>query len=176
MAGKDWASLSLIDAAKALVKLHPPGDALSDPFEIILLEQVGYLCDDAKRAEAFAALRRETKLKPAAIRSAPLPKLIAICRIGGIYPELRAKRLIDTARRVEEDCGGDLAKRLADLSPTARRRLLKGFASIGEPGVDRILLFSGLAAEPALESNGLRVLTRLGLVREEKAYAATYKN
>jgi hypothetical protein len=45
---------------------------------------------------------------------------------------------------------------------------------VGEPGAEKILLFAGRQALLAPESNGLRVLVRLGLVREEKSYAKTY--
>ena len=51
---------------------------------------------------------------------------------------------------------------------------MRRFPGIGEPGAEKILLFAGRHALLAPESNGLRVLVRLGLVREEKSYAATY--
>jgi endonuclease-3 len=60
--------------------------------------------------------------------------------------------------------------------PVARARiLLKQFPSIGDPGADRILLFSRIDARPSLESNGLRTLVRLGFVVREPSYAATYR-
>ncbi len=56
-----------------------------------------------------------------------------------------------------------------------RRGLLKKFPAIGDPGADKILLFSGLDARPSVESNGLRTLVRLGLVEEQPHYGATYR-
>jgi endonuclease III len=50
------------------------------------------------------------------------------------------------------------------------------FPMIGEPGAEKILLFCGALNVLALESNGLRVLTRLGCGEERKSYAATYKS
>ena len=49
------------------------------------------------------------------------------------------------------------------------------FPMIGEPGAEKILLFSGVLAVLALDSNGVRVLVRLGVGEERKSYAATYK-
>lgn len=47
---------------------------------------------------------------------------------------------------------------------------------IGQPGAEKILMFSGVLGVLALESNGLRVLVRLGFGEERKSYAATYKS
>ncbi len=58
--------------------------------------------------------------------------------------------------------------------PGRAKRMLRTFPGIGEPGADKILLFSGLGAELAPESNGLRVLVRLGLVPDRGSYARTY--
>ena len=49
------------------------------------------------------------------------------------------------------------------------------FPSIGEPGAEKILLFARVYPVLGLDSNGVRVLTRLGLVVEAKSYAATYR-
>lgn len=43
-------------------------------------------------------------------------------------------------------------------------------------GAENILLFSGTRPILALESNGLRVLLRLGFGEEKKTYAASYKS
>jgi endonuclease III len=47
---------------------------------------------------------------------------------------------------------------------------------IGGPGADKIMLFAGLASEPSLDSNGLRVLARLGLIEDRGNYGALYKD
>ena len=54
-------------------------------------------------------------------------------------------------------------------------RALRKFPSIGEPGAEKILLFSGSAPVLALDSNALRVLLRLGFGEEEKSYSKSYK-
>src|ERR1039458_5911517 len=50
------------------------------------------------------------------------------------------------------------------------------FPMIGEPGAEKILMFSGVLGVLALESNGLRALVRLGFGEDRKSYSATYKS
>jgi adenine-specific DNA glycosylase len=64
---------------------------------------------------------------------------------------------------------------LRALPPSKARALLKRFPTIGDPATDKILLFAGIAPLPALESNGLRVLARLGLFVEGRSYDQSYK-
>ena len=55
------------------------------------------------------------------------------------------------------------------------RALLKMFPVIGDPGADKILLLSGIAPRPALDSNGVRSLARLGFFKEQPSYDRSYK-
>jgi endonuclease-3 len=70
---------------------------------------------------------------------------------------------------------GDLERALA-FAPNQARKALKKFPGIGEPGAEKILLFSGTEPVLALESNGLRTLLRLGFGEEQKNYAQSYKS
>jgi endonuclease III len=107
--------------------------------------------------------------------SKPRSELLALAAHGGMLAEARVGKWIAIAETVRERCGGDLETCLN--GPVAEaRRALKAFPGIGAPGADRILLFTGRHALPALESNGLRVLIRLGLAREGKSYAASYRD
>jgi endonuclease-3 len=54
-----------------------------------------------------------------------------------------------------------------ELPPKAKKLLMR-FPMIGEPGAEKILLFCGALAVLALESNGLRVLVRVGVAEERK--------
>jgi endonuclease III len=58
--------------------------------------------------------------------------------------------------------------------PTPRRRRSGNFPASASPGAEKILTFTGKHAFLAPESNGLRVLARVGLIVEERSYAATY--
>jgi endonuclease-3 len=104
-----------------------------------------------------------------------MPILTDIAKRGGMHPQKRAERLIEIGRLAITECEGDILAKLRMLPPSKARALLKKFPSVGDPGADRILLFSGVAPQPCLESNGLRVLVRLGACAEGKSYAQTYK-
>jgi endonuclease III len=47
---------------------------------------------------------------------------------------------------------------------------------MGRPGADRVLLFADMLSELAPESNGLRVLGRLGLIPEGRPYYSLYES
>ena len=73
------------------------------------------------------------------------------------------------------ECDGDLDAHLRKIPVAGARKLLKQFPAIGDPGADKIMLFCGLDPRPALDSNGLRVLVRLGLIEAAGSYAASYR-
>jgi endonuclease-3 len=174
MAPKD--SLSLIDAVATLKRRYKPSKPLSDPLQLILWENVGYLVSDEKRAALFTEFGERVGYDAHAIESAPHATLLDIAKRGGMRPEVRVERWREMGRLVLENAGGDLAQALAALPLVKARALLKKFPVIGDPGADKILLFSGVDARPSLDSNGLRVLVRLGLAREAKSYTSTYRN
>ena len=86
-------------------------------------------------------------------------------QLRGQAPRVRPHRARGLRRRREG--GRSSATRRGEASPTK-------LPGIGEPGAEKILLFSGRHALLAPESNALRVLVRLGLVREGSSYARTY--
>jgi endonuclease III len=151
----------------------PAKPRLTDPLGLIMYENIAYLVPDEKRDAAFANLRKEVGLKPAEILSAPRDRLIEIISIGGVQPERRAARLQEIARIVLHDFAGDLRSVLKFPFPEARKKL-QLFPSIGIPGAEKILLFTKTFPVLGLESNGLRVLLRLGYGEEKRSYAASY--
>ncbi len=153
----------------------PPPPISRDPFHLILWEQVGYLVPDIQRRRAFSALRSRVGLHPAAVLAAPGAKLVAITRLGGpIAVRVRASRLRDSAELVLGRWDGDLRAAVRLPLPQARRALAQ-FPMIGEPGADKILVFTKRARLLPLDSNAVRVLLRLGLTPEAKGYGATYR-
>ena len=146
---------------------------LSDPLEQILFESIGYLVDDQRREYAFAALRDQVGLKPTDILAAPIEQLVDITKLGGIHAELRARRFQEIAHIVLNDFAGNLNDALRLPLPKAVKALKK-FPSIGDPGAEKILLFSRTYPVLAVESNGLRVLLRLGFGQEHKNYPTSY--
>jgi endonuclease III len=153
----------------------PPPPPSSDPFELVLWEQVAYLVDDQRRRAAFDLLRRRVGTAPADIAAAPEKVLREIAASGSpIAVTERADRMRRSAELVLDRWQGVL-RRVLELPMLRARRELAKFPMIGEPGAEKILLFTGAQPILALESNGVRVLLRLGYGREEKSYRATYR-
>ena len=154
---------------------QPVPPVTTDPFELILWENVAYLVSDERRAEAFALLRRSVGTKPHEILSAPNETLLRVATLGGMQPEKRAARLREMALIAMNEFDGDLRAALKLPLPKAKKALQK-FPSIGEPSAEKILLFTRSYAVLGLESNGLRVLLRLGFGEERKNYSAAYRS
>jgi endonuclease III len=154
-------------------KLRPPGP--SDPYEIIVYANCGYPANDITCSKGFAALRNQVGLRTEQILAASDAKLAAIMRLGGIMPELRATRLKEIASVVQESYGGNLALVLQKPLPEAKK-VLKQFPTIGDPGAEKILLFTKTAPIPAVPSAFLHVLHRLGFGKEAKSYATGYRS
>ena len=147
----------------------------TDPYEMVLHRNCGYPQSDALCAKGFQALRKEIGLSPKDILGAPHAKLIAAMRLGGIVPELRARRLLEIAARVLEEFGGDLRAVLKRPLPEAKKALKK-FPTIGDSFAEKILLFTRTAPVAAVPSNCIHVPIRLGFGEEKKSYAASYRS
>ncbi len=169
------ARLSLEQAVARLAPLYPIGKPLSDPLALLVWENIGYLIDDERRGELFGEFCKRIGLKAAKIANAPMAVLTDIAKRGGMHPQRRAERLREIGELVIRECDGNLLDKLTALPLPKARSLLKKFPAIGDPGADRILLFSGVAALPCLDSNGLRAMVRLGFFTQAKAYALTHK-
>ena len=167
--------LPLAKAVAALAKLYPLSQPLRDPLAILVWENVGYLIDDEKRGVLFEEFRKRIGLKAAQIANAPTPILADIAKRGGMNPQVRADRLKEIGRLAISACDGDVVAKLSALPLPKARVLLKKFPSVGDPGADRIILFAGIAARPAIGSDGLRALIRLGYVAQQKSYGTTYR-
>jgi endonuclease III len=153
---------------------RPKPPKITDPLEIILFENVAYLVDDEKRAAAFAALKKKIGTRPSQILKASPKQLEEITRMGGMAPEVRAQRLRQIAELVHYIFKDDLEAELKKPLPQARKSL-KRFPSVGDPGAEKILMLTRSYPVLALESNGLRVLLRLGFAEEQKSYSASYR-
>jgi endonuclease-3 len=153
----------------------PPGGEPEGPFEMVLWEIVAYLADDATRTRAFRALKAKTGCDPQRILDTPLVDLQHITRMGGsIAWADRAERLYTAAHLVLAEFEGDLSNVLRMPLPKAKRALMK-FPMTGEPGAEKILLLCSAQDVLALDSNGLRVMQRLGFGAENKSYSVAYR-
>lgn len=147
----------------------------SNAFELVIWEKVAYLATDERRAAAFELLRRSVGLTPREILAAPRARLIDVLETGGIGAPERANNLRDAAELAVADGNGSLEP-LCDLPLQDARRGLKRIRGISDPGAEKILLLTRRHAVMGLDSNALRVLTRLGYGRQAKSYSATYKS
>ena len=163
----------IIDALWKFYGLPDP-PKVTDPLEMILLENVAYLVSDERRARAFDALREKVGLTPPDILTAHEETLLEVARLGGMLPAARVEKLRRIAQIALQEFDGDLDKALKQPLAQAKKSLKK-FPGIGDPGAEKILLFSKTHPILALDSNGLRVLRRLGYGEEQKSYAATYR-
>lgn len=168
--------LKLTEIVRTLEKHYGRPDPVPDrdPLALILWENVAYLADDNRRASAFQALREKVGLRPEDLLKAPAELLRDIGR-AGILPDLTVEKIKTIARIALADFKGDL-NRVCELPFPEAKKALKKFPSIGDPGAEKILLFTKNHPVLALESNGLRVLMRLGFGGEKKNYAATYQS
>lgn len=153
---------------------EPRPPITTDPFELILLENVAYLVSDERREEAFKALRKHAGTKPHEMLSASDESIVKATRLGGMHPDQRVSRLREIALIVMNEFDGDLSQALKLPLPKAKQALRK-FPGIGEPSAEKILLFTRSYPVLGLDSNGLRVLVRLGFGEEKKSYTATYR-
>ena len=88
---------------------------------------------------------------------------------------MSAEKLLTIARIAYEEFDSDLRSVLKKPLPQAKKALKK-FPGIGDPGAEKILLLTRSYPLMALDSNGLRVLCRVGFAEEQKNYSATYRS
>ncbi|HEX3363841.1 hypothetical protein [Phenylobacterium sp.] len=165
----------LIAVVETLGRHLTPAPVPIEPLAMILWENIGYLVDDARRRTLFDAFEATVGVDAHAIAAADDATLFPMAKRGGMRPETRVERWRTIARIVIERCDGDLDATLRALPLAKARTLLKTFPVIADAGADKVLLFSGVAARPCLESNGLRSLARLGFFQEGGAYGPDYR-
>lgn len=167
-------AITLPEAVDELVIFHgvPAGPPSSDVFELVLFENIAYLASDNRRLQAFDRLRTEIGTRAEDLLKASRESLEEITALG-IMKGTSAAKLLKCAEINVQVFNGDMSGILEETDMVAKRALRR-FPGIGEPGAEKILLFAGRRPFLAPDSNGLRVLIRLGLTREESSYAKTY--
>ena len=148
--------------------------AKADPYAMILYANCGYPATDVACTKGFEALKKEIGLRPEQILSASPAKLLAVARACGMLPEVRVERWREIAARVKHEFRGDLGAVLKKPLQEARKAL-KLFPTIGDPGADKILLFTKTAPVPAVPSNCVEVPVRILLGMTLKNYTQNYR-
>lgn len=154
-------------------QLDPP--VAQGPFALVMWENACYLLPDERRREVFEALQELVGMSADAIQRATDATLLPLARRGGMRPETRIFRWREIARITMEQFDGDL-NRILNMPYTEAKRALKQFPNIGDPGAEKILLFCGMTSGLPLESNGLRVLVRVGWARQQASYGRMYRD
>ncbi len=145
------------------------------PFELVMWENACYLLPDERRAAVFEGLRTQVGMDADSIWKAGKEVLLPLATMGGMRPETRVFRWQEIARITISQFGGDLDS-ILKLPYAQAKRALHQFPNIGEPGAEKILMFCGMSAGLPLESNGCRVLERVGYGRAQKHYGAMYRS
>ena len=161
----------LIDELADLYGPAPPPFP-TNPFELVLWENVSYMADDDRKREALESLRATVGTRPEQIIGASHEQLVAVASHGILAEEFGAK-MRSVAEIALGEFRGDLDEVVARPVGMAKRALRR-FPGIGEPGAEKILLFLRRHPFLAPESNGLRVLVRLGICPDGKSYTTTY--
>jgi endonuclease-3 len=169
-------ALELAEVTRALRKQY--GRAGAPPargaFAMAVWEACAYLVDDAVRLRVFCALEEEVGLEPQALVAAGPERIASAIAAGGMSPARRAGKLLEAAEIALEIGPEELQGAVEQGKPEARK-WLERFPGIGRPGAEKILMAHGQLRTLAPESNGLRVINRLGLSPEKKDYAANYR-
>lgn len=163
----------LLDSLQSFYGAVAP-QAPAEPYEFLVWWHCGYPPSEERCAKGWDSLKKEIGVAPKQVLQASKAKLARVLKTGGMVPELRAARLKEIAERVRREFGGDLPAALSRLSAAQARKILKSFPGIGNPGADRILLFSRLSAAAAVPSSCPHVLIRVLQGREGGNYTATY--
>src|SRR5947208_13959981 len=100
-------NLAKIVARLAKFYGQPQPPITTDPFELILWENVAYLVSDERRAEAFELLRKTVGTKPHEILAAPNEALLQVTNLSHVQPEQRAARLRELALLALHEFDGD---------------------------------------------------------------------
>ena len=153
-------------------KLEP--HAPTDPYEFLIWWHCGYPASEERCDKGWASLRGKVGIAPRQLKSASTAMLTTALEAGGMVPKVRAGRVKEIAERVQSEFGGDLHSALSRLSAVQVRKALKTFPGIGNPGADRIVLFSRLAPLPAVPSSCPYVLVRILDGPEGDKYPAIY--
>jgi endonuclease III len=164
---------ALLDKLEAFYGAQEPSWPV-EPYEFLIWWHCGYPASDATCTRGWNALSREVGIEPRQILKATQEKLAHALKAGGMVPEVRAMRLEQIAERIENEFGGDLRNALVGRIEDVRKTLKK-FPNIADPGADRILLFSKVAAVAAVASNCPQVLVRIQFGLERENYSVTYR-
>jgi hypothetical protein len=105
-------AIGLATCLAELARHYTPQPHMTDPFALILWENVGYLISDDRRAELFEELAQRVGLQAASLASAPQDVLLDIAKRGGMRPTDRVERLRTIGQLAVRPCAPQVRPRL----------------------------------------------------------------
>ena len=102
---------SVLDRLQAFYGPQQPSFPV-DPYEFLVWWHCGYPQSEKACQKGWDQLTREVGIDPDKLLRAPPAKLASALKAGGMVPELRAQRLKEIARLIQDEFGGDLRSAL----------------------------------------------------------------
>jgi hypothetical protein len=114
----------LLDRLEKFYGRPAPGFPV-DPYEFLVWWYCGYPASDRACGKGWERLTNDVGVEPEKLLKAAPAKLAAALQAGGLFPDLGAERLKETAMRVLNEFGGDLRAVLMGPIAQARKTLKK---------------------------------------------------
>jgi len=145
--------IGIIDVVDRLVVQHgePGPPPAPDPFHQIVWINCAYLVSDDRRRQCFVNLMEEVGLEPSDLEEAGIEGIAAAISSGGKSHMRQAEKLFTSAMIALENDNQLLSA-----------RILKTFPGVSSEVAAVILTAAGEFVGLPLESNGLKILGRLG--------------
>jgi hypothetical protein len=122
---------SIPDVLAKLEQFYGPQEPSfpTDPYEFLVWWHCGYPASDAACEKGWKNLNQLVGIEPQRLLAVKPAQLAAALRPGGMVPELRAERIKEIARRVQDEFGEDLRAALS-LPLAKARKILKSFPAL----------------------------------------------
>jgi len=142
-----------------------PGES---PFEVMVGAVLTQNTSWTNVEKAISSLKAASALDPQVLRDMPLDKLSQFIRPAGYY-NLKAARLHNLLRLLQDDFGGDLGRFFAGPLDALRERLL-AVKGIGPETADSMILYAAGRPSFVVDTYTFRVALRHGLVFDACSY------
>lgn len=146
----------------------------SNPFEALVRTIISQNTTDQNTFRAFENLSKHFEIKPEALAKAELPRLEESIRVAGLHRH-KARAIVQVARKIQEEYGGEIAVVLAKPFQDARETLLR-FPGVGPKTADVVLLFAAEQPTLPVDTHVNRVAKRLGFAERKGDYESVRRS
>jgi len=141
---------------------RPAHGSGGDPLDSLIATVLSQNTSDVNSHRAFARLKARFPRWEDALAARP-SQIASAIRLGGLA-DIKARRIKDILRRIEDDRGALDLSFLKEMKLTPARGYLTGLPGVGPKTAACVLLFSLRRAAFPVDTHVLRVSKRLGLV------------